>query len=90
MSVYVFSLIDDYENVSECETWKCEKCEMVAAISPFERLQHIKLHEKQCQLVNTGAYIICICTVCLMNCMSVGKSATLCNLSLFKTYLITQ
>lgn len=39
----------------EYETWTCDKCEMVAALSPFERLQHIKSHEKETEAKKAGA-----------------------------------
>lgn len=44
------------EEDDEYETWTCDKCEMVAALSPFERLQHIKMHEKEAETKKAGRY----------------------------------
>ena len=38
----------------ELETWTCDKCEMVAAFSPFQRLQHVKSHEREAEAKKAG------------------------------------
>lgn len=57
-------MIDD-EQMAIFEEWKCDDCEMVATISPFERLQHVKGHQKEKNQGNTGTYwaqLVCFCS----------------------------
>ena len=53
LSFYFFSLPGD-EDDEESEDWKCEKCECVGTLSPFERLQHTHLHEKESGITDRG------------------------------------